>query len=125
MTFMFQVPRMFSDKKGECRFDSFDVPLQLQDAAPPAAPFHTAAPQTATCYIFFRIPPGWVGDLHPTPNPRLVICLSGSLRFTGSDGQSRTIGAGERLMDLNTEGEGHTTEVVSDIAVEGIIIRLD
>ena len=54
-----------------------------------------------------------------------MICLSGLLRFTGSDGQSRTIGAGERLMDLNTEGEGHTTEVVSDIAVEGIIIRLD
>ena len=121
----FSVPRMFSDNDGACRFDDFETSLQLQDAAPPAAPFYTAAPENATCYIFFRIPPGWAGDLHPTPNPRLVICLAGAIRFIGADGESRTIGPGGRLLDLNTKGQGHTTEVVSDVPVEGIIIRLD
>jgi hypothetical protein len=119
------VPRMYSDADGECRFDFYDVPLALQHAAPPAAPFYTAAPVAATCYIFFHIPSGWVGDLHPTPNQRLVICLSGSLRFLGSDGTSHTLRAGDRLLDVNITGRGHVTEVISDIPVQGIIIRLD
>ena len=97
----------------------------MQDAAPPAAPFYTANPFDATRYIFFRIPPGWVGDLHPTPNPRLVICLSGSLRFVGSKGAFCILRAGDRLLDVNTTGDGHVTEVVSDDPVDGIIIRLD
>lgn len=125
MTASFTVRRMYSDAEGECRFDSYDVPLTLQEAAPPAAPFYTAAPVDATRYIFFRIPPGWVGDLHPTPNPRLVICLSGSLRFLGSGGTFHTLRAGDRLLDVNTSGKGHITEVMSNIPVEGIIIRLD
>jgi hypothetical protein len=125
MNQILSVERMFSDKAGECRVDAYDVPLILQAAAPPAAPFFTAAPEHATCYIFFRIPPGWVGELHPTPNPRLVICLPGSLRFIGGDGDARTLGAGDRLLDLNTEVAGPRTEVVSDVLVEGIIIRLD
>ena len=121
----FVIPRMYSDASGECRFDTYEVPLTLQDAAPPAAPFYTANPFDATRYIFFRIPPGWVGDLHPAPNPRLVICLSGSLRFVGSKGAFCILRAGDRLLDVNTTGDGHVTEVVSDDPVDGIIIRLD
>ena len=104
----FVIPRMYSDASGECRFDTYEVPLTLQDAAPPAAPFYIANPVDATRYIFFRIPPGWVGDLHPTPNPTFCI-----------------LRAGDRLLDVNTTGDGHVTEVVSDDPVEGIIIRLD
>jgi hypothetical protein len=121
----FVIPRMYSDASGECRFDSCEVPLTLQDAAPPAAPFYIADPVDGTRYIFFRIPPGWVGDLHPTPNPRLVICLSASLRFVGSKGAFCILRAGDRLLDVNATGGGHVTEVVSDAPVEGIIIRLD
>ena len=99
----FVIPRMYSDASGECRFDTYEVPLTLQDAAPPAAPFYIANP---------------VG-------PRLVICLSGSLRFVGSKGAFCILRAGDRLLDVNTTGDGHVTEVVSDAPVEGIIIRLD
>jgi hypothetical protein len=99
--------------------------LTLQVAAPPAAPFYTADAEAATRYIFFRIPPGWVGEQHTTPNRRLVICLTGALRFIGSAGETLIISAGDRLMDINTTGKGHATEVVSDGPVEGIIIRLD
>jgi hypothetical protein len=116
---------MFSDESGECRFDAYDVPLSLKSAAPPAAPFYTSAPMQATSYAFLRVPAGWFGELHPTPNPRLVICLSGSLRFVGSDGASRTLNAGDRLMDVNTTGKGHTTEVLSDVPAEVVIVRLD
>jgi hypothetical protein len=122
---LFLVPRLYSDTHGDSRFDTHGVTLGLHDHAPPAAPFYTAEPVTATRYIFFRVPPGWVGAEHVTPNPRLVICLSGALRFIGSTGESLTLRAGERMLDLNVTGKGHATEVVSEGPAEGIIIRLD
>ena len=84
MTTPFLVPRLLSDSAGDSLFDTYEVPLELHDHAPPAAPFFTADPVNATRYVFFRILPGWVGAEHVTPNPRLVICLSGALRFIGS-----------------------------------------
>src|ERR1700722_10921841 len=75
------VPRMYTDEGGNSRFDSYEMDLRLLDHAPPAAPFFTPEPKQATKYIFFRIPPGWVGAQHPTPTHRLVIRLAGPLRF--------------------------------------------
>ncbi len=121
----FRVPRLYSDSAGESRFDSYDVALELHDHAPPAAPFFTTESVPATRYIFFRIPPGWKGAEHVTPNPRLVICLAGELRFIGSTGETLTLGPGDRMMDVNVTGKGHATQVVSAEPVEGIIIRLD
>lgn len=119
------VPRMYTDEVGDSRFDSYSVALTLHDHAPPAAPFFTAEAETATQYILFRIPPGWAGGQHPTPNYRLVICLAGVLRFIGSTGETLTLRPGDRMMDMNTTGKGHRTEVVSEEPVEGIIIRVD
>jgi hypothetical protein len=119
------IPRMYTDTAGESRFDSYEVPLSLHGHAPPAAPFFTADPTVATSFILFRIPPGWVGAQHPTPNNRLVICLAGRLCFIGSTGETLTLGPGDRMMDMNTTGKGHATEVRSAEAVEGIIIRTD
>jgi hypothetical protein len=34
-------PRMFTDAAGDSCFDSYQVPLELHDHAPPAAPFFT------------------------------------------------------------------------------------
>lgn len=121
----FLVPRLYSDAAGDSRFDHYEVALESHDHAPPAAPFLTSEPATATRTIFFRIPRGWFGVEHVTPNPRLVICLAGALRFIGSTGESLTLRPGDRMLDVNTTGKGHATEVVSDEAAEGIIIRLD
>ena len=119
------IPRLYTDEAGESRFDSYEVPLSLHDHAPPAAPFLLSEPSVATKYIFFQIPPGWVGAQHPTPNDRLVICLSGMLKFIGSTGETLILRAGARMMDMNTTGKGHATEVASAEPVDGIIIRVD
>ena len=118
----FRVPSLYTDNNGESRFGSFDVPLSLHDHAPPAAPFLMAEPETATRYLFFRIPPGWNGAQHTTPNYRLVVCLSGALRCIGSTGETLTLHPGDRLMDMNTTGKGHSTEVVSSEPAEGLIV---
>ena len=125
MAALMTVPRMYTDEAGDSRFDSYEVELALHDHAPPAAPFFTAEPEGATKYIFFRLPPGWVGAQHPTPNYRLVVCLAGVLRFIGSTGETLTLHPGDTMMDMNTTGKGHATEVVSGEPVDGIIIRID
>jgi hypothetical protein len=66
-----------------------------------------------------------VGAQHPTPNYRLVICLAGELRFIGSAGETLTLKPGDRMMDMNTTGKGHATEVASAGPVEGLIVRVD
>lgn len=125
MSDVMTVRRLYTDNLGESRFDTYDVVLALHDHAPPAAPFFTADAETATKYVLFRIPPGWVGAQHTTPNNRLVICLAGALRFIGSTGETLTLHPGERMMDMNTTGKGHATAVASAEPVEGIIIRID
>jgi len=119
------VPRMYTDEQGDSRFDTYEVRLDLQDHAPPAAPFFAAEPRQATEYVFFEIPSGWVGAQHTTPNYRLVICLAGELRFIGSTGETLTLRSGDRVMDMNTTGKGHATEVVSSEPVVGLIVRVD
>jgi hypothetical protein len=125
MTAVMTIPRLYTDENGDSRVDSYDVPMTLHDHAPPAAPFLTTEPEEATKYILFRIPPGWNGGQHVTPNYRLVICLAGALRFIGSAGDTLTLRPGDRMMDMNTTGKGHATEVVSEEPAEGIIIRVD
>jgi hypothetical protein len=125
MTATMLIPRLYTDEAGDSRFESYEVALELHDHAPPAAPFLLADPITATKYVLFRIPAGWVGGQHSTPNNRLVIYLSGALKFIGSTGETLTLRAGDRMMDTNTTGKGHATEVISDEPAEGIIIRVD
>src|SRR3954454_17899409 len=89
------VPRMYTDDAGDSCFDFYEVSLTLHDHAPPAAPFFTAEPEAGTSYVFFSLPVGWVGDRHPTPNDRLVICRSGALRFISSTGETLTLRSGD------------------------------
>jgi hypothetical protein len=125
MTAVMTIPRLYTDEAGDSRFETYDVAMALHDHAPPAAPFLLTEPEVATKYILFRIPPGWNGGQHTTPNYRLVICLAGALRFIGSAGDTLTLHPGDRMMDMNTTGKGHDTEVVSEGPAEGIIIRVD
>ena len=124
MTAVMTIPRLYTDEAGDSRFDTYDATMALHDHAPPAAPFLMTEPASATKYILFRISRGWNGGRHVTPDYRLVICLAGALRFIGSTGEALTLHPGDRMMDMNTTGKGHTTEVVSEEPAEGIIIRV-
>ncbi len=117
--------RMFADDAGACRFDESTIPLSLKEQAPPAAPFHVADFAPARSFTFFRLPAGWIGERHPVPFRCLVVCLSGSFRFVGSNGAVITMRPDDRILDEDTSGEGHVTEVISDVPAECLIVRLD
>ena len=69
------IPRMFSDAAGECRFDQTDIPLVMKVYAPPAAPVAVSAPMPTGQCVFMRIPPGFVGDQHPSPQTASRVCV--------------------------------------------------
>jgi hypothetical protein len=119
------IPRMFSDDDGEGRFDQTQLPLTVKEYAPPAAPVTVGEPMQVGRCVFLRMPPGWFGEQHPTPHKQLIVCLSGSVRFTGGGGATHVLRPGESLIDANTTGPGHTSEVVSDVPFEGYLISLD
>jgi hypothetical protein len=75
MEAMMLVRRMCTDAAGDSRFDPYQVPLELHDHVPPAAPFFTAHPTEATSYILFRQPSGWVGNTTPSDTELSIGCL--------------------------------------------------
>ena len=119
------IPRLYTDDAGHSQFDTVEIELQAKNYAPPAEPFLTSSPEQSTQYFFFRVVLGWVGTQHTTPNRQLVTCITGALRFIGSAGDEYVLHAGQTMLDENTTGKGHATEVASETPVEGLIVRLD
>jgi hypothetical protein len=107
------LPRMFSDKDGKCRFDTIDFPLSIKEYAPPAARVSVSSPVSFSTGVYVRMLPGWIGELHPSPRQQLIICLIGAVQFAGADGATFTLKSGESLVDENTTGPGHVSEIVS------------
>ncbi|HSU06093.1 MAG TPA: hypothetical protein VLI93_11005 [Acetobacteraceae bacterium] len=119
------MPRMYSDEFGECRFDWVETSLSMKEYAPPAPPVAVSGAMAVSSCVFMRIPPTFMGDQHPTPRKQLIVCLAGAVRFVSSNGASHVLNAGQALIDANTAGPGHTTEVVSDVPFEGFLIALE
>ena len=109
-----KVLRLYADDSGESHFDTHEIAMTLQDFAPPAAPLYISEAQAATRYVVIRLPLGWGGEPHPSPSRQMLFCLSGSFRVSASDGESRSVAAGDALLLADTSGKGHSTSVTSD-----------
>ena len=53
-------------------------------------------------------------DWHPAPKTQFVITLTGTLEFTVFNGKKFTLKAGEVLLAMDTEGSGHTWQMLGD-----------
>ena len=117
------VRRMFTVKAGDTRFDAFVT--HGVDHAPPAGPFLATEHQSAISCTFFRLPPKWIGEAHPVPLKCLAVCLTGEFRFLTRTGDAVNMRPGDKLLETDTTRKGHVTEVLTDIAVECLIVRLE
>jgi hypothetical protein len=72
----------------------------------------------ATGIIFREVPPTYDLDWHPAPRRQYIINLDAGVQITASDGESRTIAAGEVILVEDTTGKGHLSK-----AVEGKVRR--
>ena len=108
---------------GSC-FTTFDVPVTLQDFAPPALPFSVSSLSAATETGFLELPVGWVGEMHPSPIRMWIFVLEGQMHFEATDGDSRQIEPGSALLLEDTTGRGHFSKVMGQHAVTLAVVRL-
>ena len=115
---------LYADAHGESHFREVEVELQETDYAPPAPPLNVSSFQPATAYGFVAAPPEWYGDWHPTPKRQFFLYLAGQMEIETSDGEVRSIGAGDVLLVEDTTGKGHRSRNVGSTEVLCALVQL-
>ena len=122
---MMKYTRVYTDENGETHFEDVEVELLPVDFAPPAPALNLSTFTEAKRFVFGNVPTGWFGDWHPAPKRQVFVYLSGKIEATVSDGEVRVFGPGSVTLLEDTTGKGHTSRVVGDQEVFGVIIQLE
>ncbi len=117
--------RVYADSLGESHFADSEIPLELKNFAPPAAPLSVSPGQAASEVLFLSLPGGWVGDWHPTPRRQYLISLSGEIDFEVSDGEVRRFPSGSIILLEDTTGKGHIVRVVGKETVRLVAVPVE
>ncbi len=103
--------RIYTDDDGDSHFEDVTVELAEAHYAPPAPPAFTGGSQDALESHFLLAETGWDGIWHPVPHRQFMAILSGLVEVQVSDGESRTLGAGDLGLFEDTTGKGHYSRV--------------
>ncbi|WP_435256784.1 cupin [Thioclava sp. FR2] len=117
--------RLFVDDQGESHWETVPVRLAERSFAPPAQAIEISEADAAKRMLFLRLRAGWDEPIHPTPVRQRLVCLTGRVRVTASDGESREIGPGDVWQMEDRHGKGHHTCVISADDFEAVIIQID
>ena len=79
----------------------------------------------ATGIIFRETAGDYDLDWHPAPRRQYIINLDAGVQITASDGESRTIGAGEVLLVEDVTGKGHLSKAVHGQIRHSIFVPID
>ena len=116
---------LYADDQGESHWRTVEVALEERSFAPPAQAIEVSESDVATHSLFLRLRRGWNEPIHPTPVRQTLVCLSGCVEVTASDGEARRIGKGDVWRMEDRHGKGHHTKVVSDEDFECVIVQFD
>lgn len=116
---MFKITRLYSDTKGESRFEDITIPLK------DSGEIGLLSEMIPTGGIIFReVLPTYDYDFHNAPQRQYIILLDGEIEIETSLGDKRVFGAGEILLVEDTEGKGHKTRNLQPIKRKSIFITL-
>jgi hypothetical protein len=115
-----KIHRLYTDAAGESHFQ--DVEIEYVETTP-SGRFSARLP--ATGIIFREVPPTYDLDWHPAPRRQYIINLDNGVQLTASDGEARTIGAGEVILVEDTTGKGHLSKAINDRLRHCIFVTLD
>jgi hypothetical protein len=116
--------RLLSTSDGGSRFEKVAIPVTVQNFAPPAQPFSVSPLSQASQCGFLYLPPGWVGEMHPSPIRMWIFVLEGEMHFEASNGEARHVAPGSALLLEDTEGRGHFSRVLGPCPVTLAVVRL-
>ncbi len=109
--------RSYADADGGSHMEPAELELASKDFVPPASPIDVSALQGAMTYGFLRVPSGYVGEWHPSPQRQWLFFLSGEMEFTMTDGTVYTGRPGSAVLLEDTTGRGHQSRVLGGDAV--------
>lgn len=116
---------LYTDDLGESHWRAVEVRLTEQLFAPPARGILVSETEPARATLFLRLPAGWNEPRHPTPKRQTLVCLSGAIDVTASDGETRRIGPGDVWRMEDRTGKGHHTAVVGETDFDAVMIQFD
>jgi hypothetical protein len=115
-----RIHNLYVDARGETHFR--DIEIEWVEERP-GGKLSKRLPATG---IIFRETSGdYDLDWHPAPRRQYIINLDAGVQITASDGESRTIGAGEVLLVEDITGKGHLSKSVGGKMRHSIFVPID
>jgi uncharacterized protein YjlB len=104
-----RIHNIYVDDKGEMHFRDIEVEWKHEGRGG-----KTSDTFKATGIIFRQTPGSYDYEWHPAPRRQYIINLDAGVQITASDGEARTIGAGEVILVEDTTGKGHLSKAVDN-----------
>ncbi len=106
--------RLYSSSDGRSRVQqNLEIELAFRDFVPQAHPIGVSEFKAASTYAFLLVPPGFIGDWHPSPKRQWLFYLQGEMEYEAGDGTKWRVGPGSYMLTEDTTGQGHRSRVVS------------
>ena len=115
-----KIHHLFVDKQGESHFEDMEIPYIETGKAG-----KLSARLPATGIIFREVAPDYDLDWHPAPRRQYIINLDAGVQITASDGEARTIGAGEVVLVEDITGKGHLSKSVGGKMRRSIFVPVE
>jgi hypothetical protein len=103
-----KIHRLYSDEQGVSHFE--DIEIEYIETTP-SGRFSERLP--ATGIIFREVQPTYELDWHNAPRRQYIINLDNGVQLTASDGEARTINAGEVILVEDVTGKGHLSKAIN------------
>ncbi|MEJ2435402.1 MAG: hypothetical protein P8Y53_20455 [Pseudolabrys sp.] len=118
---MMKYVRLHAGKNGKTHFEDATLKLDEADYRPPAPLVFVSHAFPSDGMQFIRLPSGWSADGINVPKKQFMICITGHLEVTASDGETRTVGPGDTMLMEDVEGDGHRSRVKGNEYVAAVI----
>lgn len=115
-----RIHNLYTDERGESHFRDIEV---AWTGNAPSSRISDLIPVKGL--IFRETGAGYDLDWHPAPRRQYIINLDGGVQITASDGETRTIGAGEVLLVEDTSGKGHLSKNIEEKIRYSIFVPIE
>jgi len=115
-----RIHNLYADEAGASHFRDIEIEWATTH---PGGKLSRRLPATG---IIFRETSGdYDLDWHTAPRRQYIVNLDAGVEITASDGERRTIGAGEVLLVEDVTGKGHLSKAVAGQVRHSIFIPID
>ncbi len=115
-----RIHNLYEDENGESHFRDIEVEWVEQRGVG-----RLSARIPVSGLIFRETRADYDMDWHPAPRRQYIINLDGGVQITASDGERRSIGAGEVILVEDTAGKGHLSKNLEAKLRHSIFVPID